>query len=187
MPNWCTTLIELRGNTESIKKLLQNISSGTPGSDDYSAVDFNKIIPMPEYIYNGPIGPIEETVYGGKNCWYDWCCENWGTKWNCSHSMTGFCNDPDINTYVIHFNTAWCCPTILIGRMALLNKDIDFYVSWWEEDGRFDWFEITGPERRVTKAPHIDRDDVTFENMVEYVSFAIEDTEPFVQTYSNKL
>lgn len=188
MPNWCTTLIELKGNSESIMKLLSSISSGSniidgpsqtsgdasTSDSKYRAIDFNKIIKQPDYLYQGDISKNEEEIYGRANTWWTWCIDNWGTKWNARNSIAGFCNKEGVNTYVITFDTAWACPTKVIGRMALLHKDIDFAVCWWEEGGQFDWFEIIGADRRVTKEAW---NTPSFDDIMDYISDATMETE----------
>jgi len=43
---------------------------------------------------------------------YDWCCENWGTKWNSVHQVETDNDDYDDESYVwFGFNTAWSAPT----------------------------------------------------------------------------
>jgi hypothetical protein len=38
---------------------------------------------MPDHIYRGSLGRAEEKQYGKDN-WYDWCSQHWGTKWDIS-------------------------------------------------------------------------------------------------------
>ncbi|MBM3913551.1 MAG: hypothetical protein FJ351_03785 [Sphingomonadales bacterium] len=47
--------------------------------------------------------------YGHKD-WYDWCCANWGTKWNAS--------DTHWNDNSVSFLTAWAPPDPVIQKMA---------------------------------------------------------------------
>ena len=39
----------------------------------------------------------------GFDTWYDWSCENWGTKW-------GACHTCYVDENNIEFDTAWSCP-----------------------------------------------------------------------------
>ena len=43
----------------------------------------------------------------GANTWYDWCCNNWGTKWNAGR--TEICGNDEII-----FETAWGSPEPVI-------------------------------------------------------------------------
>ena len=75
MPNYCYNSLSISGSNETLKKIYNLVHS------DDNEIDFEKIIPMPDYIYRGDFGPEEEKIYGKDN-WYDWSCEHWGTKWN---------------------------------------------------------------------------------------------------------
>jgi hypothetical protein len=44
--------------------------------------DFNTLIPMPLYIYQGHIGEGENKEDFGEDNWLTWRYENWGNKWN---------------------------------------------------------------------------------------------------------
>jgi len=46
----------------------------------------------------------------GVTTWYDWCCQEWGTKWNAY--------DESIGTNTIWFNTAWSAPLPVIDAFA---------------------------------------------------------------------
>ena len=88
--------------------------------------DFNLIIPTPDNIYQGDLGEKERKLYG-KNNWYDWNCENWGTKWN------AYDNEQKENEIynVIIFETAWSCPKPIIEELA---KKYDFMYYYADED-----------------------------------------------------
>ena len=75
MPNYCNGKLEIQCSEYVFEKIKYYVQS------ENSAFDFNKIIPMPEHIYRGSLGPEEEKKYGKDN-WYDWSNEFWGTKWN---------------------------------------------------------------------------------------------------------
>lgn len=102
MPNW--TMNTLIMNDE--EDFISLISKDENGKDTFS---FETLIPMPEYIYRGPLGKAEEEKYGKENCWYDWSCKNWGTKWDACHV------EIDEEVLTIRFDTAWTCPMPIMG------------------------------------------------------------------------
>lgn len=46
----------------------------------------------------------------GSDTWYDWCFENWGTKWNCSKCIS--------NNNTIIFETAWSTPEPIFEKIS---------------------------------------------------------------------
>ena len=66
----------------------------------------------------------------GANNWYDWCNENWGTKWDCS--LEDYVNEDDQVRY--DFDTAWCPPEPIYQRLKELFPKL--HISWfYREDG----------------------------------------------------
>lgn len=91
--------------------------------------DFNKVIPQPENIFTGDLGREEEEKCRkeGIPTWYEWNCENWGTKWN-SYS----CESEGDNTFV--FETAWSTVPEIITAMSEAFPDITFEFEYADED-----------------------------------------------------
>lgn len=66
----------------------------------------------------------------GAATWYDWCVQNWGTKWN---------NAPDEPMVdekdgLICFLTAWSAPTPIIEELSRQYPDLTLSISWADED-----------------------------------------------------
>ena len=123
MPNHITNKIEFYGEQENINKVLDLIK----GEEKF--IDFEKIIPMPDNIYRGNLGYEEEKLYG-KNNWYDWSIENWGTKWNAYHDNLDKANN------TLTFDTAWSCPLPVLDALAELcyKHGVYFTGKWADED-----------------------------------------------------
>ena len=79
MPNHVTNIITYEGDRKQIAEMLEVIKNDELG---IGTVDFQKIIPMPDDIYTGDLGPKERELYGEKN-WYDWRRANWGNEMGC--------------------------------------------------------------------------------------------------------
>ena len=120
MPNWVVNKIEFLGETKDIEKIFNAIKS-----EENGAIDFNKIIKMPDYIYRGNLGKKEREKYG-KNNWYDWRVEHWNTKWNA------------IDTYrennAIYYNTAWSPATPIFEKLTEMFPNTDMVLTWADED-----------------------------------------------------
>ena len=101
MPNHIQNRVTFDCSEEKLNEILAAICS-VDEETGQNRVDFNKIIPMPDHIFKGLLGTEEKKIYG-KNNWYDWSIENWGTKWNgydsevCGNNQFKFC-------------TAWSAP-----------------------------------------------------------------------------
>lgn len=64
----------------------------------------------------------------GCTTWYDWCVNNWGTKWNACNTYINECED------CIEFETAWSAPIPIYQKMAEIHPDLDFSVRWADEN-----------------------------------------------------
>ena len=76
MPNHVYNAIEIPlPEHDNRAELVNGIMGFCPGG----RLDFNKLIPTPPHIYLGSTSGADERDFG-KNTWYSWCRENWGTN-----------------------------------------------------------------------------------------------------------
>ena len=115
MPNWVTNILTINASDDIIAKIKEEVK--TEGND----FDFNTIVTMPVEIEN--------------NGSYNWCVDNWGTKWNSSE------------IYVLDdgfiFNTAWGTPFELILSLSKKYSDAEFNVKYSDEDFGYNVGEYT--------------------------------------------
>lgn len=64
----------------------------------------------------------------GATTWYDWCCNNWGTKWNAHHV--------EIYDNTMRFATAWSFAEPIMRRLSELctQYNVGFDGEWADED-----------------------------------------------------
>lgn len=120
MPNHITNVVTIEAKNEVVKQIFNTIKG------EETDIDFEKIIPMPAHIYRGNLGEAEEKKYGKENCWYEWSCKNWGTKWNAYESY--------IEKNILSFDTAWAMPEPIFKALSKMFKDVIFKVKWADED-----------------------------------------------------
>lgn len=84
------------------KEIIDSMINMVPGHELEGHVDFNCLLPVPDDIYQGNVGPKEKELYGTRN-WIDWNVANWGTKWNARDTF----RKSDKSVY---FTTAWGNP-----------------------------------------------------------------------------
>jgi len=128
MPNWCTNIVIVSGlNVNSF--ILENETKE-------DKLSFAKSVPFPDNIYQGNLGPEEEKLYG-KNTWYNWNNENWGTKWDCCDVDCDICLEQVKYT----FDTAWTPPQQWLQTTSKKYPDLKFEIEF-EEIGCDFWGKI---------------------------------------------
>ena len=85
MPNWCYTTLNVDGSKEQIKEFSSLVSRAIENNNSLC----NTIIPRP--------ASEEEN-------WYDWNCQNWGSKWDVTDMFVDHEDDTNLN---LTFATAW--------------------------------------------------------------------------------
>lgn len=63
----------------------------------------------------------------GHATWYEWCCENWGTKWN------AYSNEQEDDDTII-FETAWSNPEPVMLKLSSMYPDATIEHWWADED-----------------------------------------------------
>ncbi|OGO92853.1 MAG: hypothetical protein A2Y17_10505 [Clostridiales bacterium GWF2_38_85] len=129
MPNHVTNILSINNTSyERVQEILEAIKYDDKG---IGSVDFEKIIPMPNNIYRGNLGADEFKLYGENN-WYDFCTQEWHTKWN------SYWHDDNIEyeegSSTIRFLTAWSAPDTIIKRLSEMFSDVEFEHKWADED-----------------------------------------------------
>jgi len=122
MPNHVYNILECDTNIKKVKAFVKS---------KQSKLDFNQIMPMPQELKD-TTSPSPKpnkkliSVFGYDN-WYDWCCHNWGTKWNAYDIIN---DNPDC----ICFNTAWSAPIPVILKLSEIFPKITFTLKYADED-----------------------------------------------------
>ena len=119
MPNWCSNAIYVKGPKVSLDALENLLKTGE------TEFDFNLFLPYPQEF---KVLPDEGHNQGG----YDWCVENWGTKWNASDPSR---EHPNYNTYdyiAIWFESAWSPPLGVVQAMSKKFQDLLISIEYEE-------------------------------------------------------
>jgi hypothetical protein len=101
MPNWCSNIAIINAPRPVIDEIRALV---TDPDHDSQLLKWMR-----------PIPPEEQ------DNWYDWCCTNWGTKWDITNPSVD--DDSEEDSITISFDTAWAPP-------------IAAFRHWAQEDGR---------------------------------------------------
>ena len=141
MPNWCDCELIVTGNARDIKRFIEL------AKEDKEVLSANKFIPYPKKYADldkkaeewdkthqvnkkrGLLGNGKRPTDGFNQGGYNWCIQNWGTKW-------GFCEatvEDERPKYVNYrFDTAWSPPVPLIKAMGEQFPKLRFYLQYFE-------------------------------------------------------
>ena len=126
MPNHITNVIRFEGEEGKIAGILRDIQNDDFGT---GSIDFNKLIPMPDSVFQGPLGKQEREQYPGDLNWYDWSVKHWGTKWN----AYDFIFVPEMPGAIV-FHTAWASVPQILEVLSSKYPDVGMEYSWADED-----------------------------------------------------
>lgn len=105
------------------KEFEEKLNSGK--QDRFNEVDYKELgVNNLEDLGNVYINNI---LQYGADSWYDWCCENWGTKWNASDTYI-------IDDNEIEFSTAWSCPVNILKELSKQFSGVEIAVDFADED-----------------------------------------------------
>ena len=125
MPNWCENRLTI---SHKDKDVLDNLMAQVRADEDDNL--FQHIKPMPDDVFRGALGNDERKECESKGIpnWYDWCCENWGTKWDACHMSW---HQPDDNIVQFDFDTAWSPPIPVYEELAEQGFEVEaYYVEY---------------------------------------------------------
>jgi hypothetical protein len=144
MPNWvyCSVSIDEKHFYEVVKFM----------KSDKDVFDFNKLIPYPQkYIDLDRIAlEYQENCRAGKEGYsfrdapkdgfnqggYEWCVENWGTKWGACET------EIDYYFHTIRFDTAWAPPEPVMLALSKKFPEADIELYFEEEAHNYPSEEI---------------------------------------------
>ena len=189
MPNWCNNVATLQAN----KARIDTVVAGAKGDGVLQA-----LIPVPDELRDttaGSFGDADKQAaleaqeaanlakYGYKN-WYDFCVNEWGTKWDLCDVQV---NRIDDETVTLSFDTAWSPPIEAYEKLLGLGFAIEaFYYEpgmcfcgkW--ADGFDDCVEFNGYDSKTVRGAIGDEIDDMFnisEQMAEWEDENEEDEE----------
>ena len=149
MPNWCFNEIEFSGPHESLEKLKSelisdgyefNLNFCLPYPEKWKTMDeeyrvwggFDSTLPQEEKdkLREEYIAKWGTKSDGYNSGGYDWCWDNWGTKWNIPEADW---EEETPELYRAIFDTAWEPPVGALDYLAEKFPDIDIKLECSEE------------------------------------------------------
>lgn len=135
IPNWCTNIVTFKIKDFKYKKNFLKLLNDLDYDGKTVNMDFNKFIPYPkkyrdaDKIHSQGLTKTDGYNNGG----YEWCCKNWGTKWN-AHGTEEINEDLSmLGKLTISFETAWAPPEPIFRFMAKKYKGIKIQLKFWVE------------------------------------------------------
>lgn len=133
MPNHITNKLTIIGTEDQVNTVKEFIKIEKVEENQeifgHGTIDFNKITPMPKWVFQKNLSFEDEEKYGRENCWYGWSIDNWGTKWNAYQQ-----SDLRTKENVLYFTTAWSCPIDLIKKLSWIFPEIELEIAWVDEN-----------------------------------------------------
>ena len=146
MPNWCENDLRVSGKKEDLKKFIK-FMKGENGN-----LDFNSFVPYPakyrkmDEEYNKiqmmneikremffSLHPKKRDMKDGYNAGgYEWCCNNWGTKWNAANVDMQKFSALSETVVLINFDTAWSPPVQIVLSMSKKFPMLHFSLEYFE-------------------------------------------------------
>ena len=144
MPNWCDNQVTITGPNSVIDKIEKIVKD-----EDSKNGLLNFFYPMPKELEDttSPSSSAKkpQPMVDGFDNWYDWRCDNWGTKWDISEFYgvdRQHLNDSlDESTISFGFSSAWA-PPIPAYQSFLMNmseKNLDVSVKAYYYEGGCDF------------------------------------------------
>lgn len=154
MPNYCESDLIVSGPKDKVKAFQMAVftkGKNSPHNDNY--FDFNKILPYPEKYKNddqikanwraaniNPDGTFKPGItmnmmpYDGYNAGgYEWCCQNWGTKWPAGDFQN---IDFELGTktakYKVSYNTPWGPPLPILLEASRQHPEVTITNKYYE-------------------------------------------------------
>jgi len=153
MPNWCENDLTVTGPKEAVLRF-KELAKGKKHGED-TVLSEENFIPYPEdFRILDEASPflgehkelpddvrrrleakgLDVTRDGYNQGGYEWCIENWGTKW-------GFCDPKLVGEYdygdgkyclQYSFDTAWSPPIPLVKKMGEMFPELEFDLRYFE-------------------------------------------------------
>jgi len=190
MPNWCNNYLVLEHeNPEMINRAKKAFADGRL---------LDEFVPVPKdlHIVAGRVGNDEDpeqkkleedtarniTTHGYAN-WYDFCVNEWGTKWDVGGE--DMLTEDGPNALRMNFDSAWAPPVPAMEKF----QDLGFKVKlvYWESgmcfcglydengDDYFDYTDMSADEVEANINPEIDECMCIVENLREWEEENAED------------
>jgi hypothetical protein len=162
MPNWCECDLVVRGQPEDVDAFLafarKEYTPETTGDDEswMQHFDFNAFIPYPEHFRAADVAARawdreaskrreagEDISWGDRpkdgfnQGGYEWCAENWATKWPATETRLGERKEYELVAgkevrQMIHFSTAWAPPLPVVRKAAETFPNLTFDLRYYE-------------------------------------------------------
>ena len=104
-------------------------------ADDHAgpgSIDFNKITPMPAWVYRGELDSATLAARGKENCWRDWSLQNWGSEWNAMEPEA--CASAYDGGPGIYFITKSGDVRMLVDHLSRMYPEVYFDYLWANQD-----------------------------------------------------
>ena len=138
MPNWVFNNVTVYGDDKKLEEVQNRLKAEYKGVENGDVNFLNFIAPpeanWEEYNTVGVPGlSSEDKAKHPVFNWYDWNCDNWGTKWNAGDASANRHN----NQLFISFETAWSAPGPFMESFFdyLVELGLEAHYTWQEEQG----------------------------------------------------
>ena len=150
MPNYCENDLTIDGPADEVHRILQEIKGQYEDGSGVRDFDFNTLIPYPthfaeldrisyewEEAHKAPSSDWKDRPRDGYNQGgYEWCADNWGTKWNAIR-VRDFKEEESYPEGCIEasftFDTAWVPPIPVIRALAEKYPKVSVEVRYFEQ------------------------------------------------------
>jgi len=163
MPNWCENYFEFRVPTSQAERFI-NFADAFYSRNRPEHGLLNLLYPMPahqpdvnkanSFFATGGLGKEQEDLYG-KNNWYDWSIENWGTKWDLDLDSITYHTDGDYVYFEGFALSAWSPPV-----QAFSNSGFEFSLYYCETG--MDYFGYADVHGETNHSCPLDTNDFDF-------------------------